>query len=211
MAEDADGPRGVVGDGVGEIPLFPLGTVLFDGGRLPLQIFEPRYLDMIGRCMKTETGFGVVLIRTGAEAHRPGEAAPTLFDIGTYARIVDFSQLPNGRLGIVGAGGEKFRIRRSWTAPDHLAMAEVEFLAEEKPGPVAEEFESLVDTLRVLAKHPMIQQMQLDIDYDDARSVSCRLAELLPLDAETKQGLLQMHTPRERLVEIRRLIARLRG
>ena len=68
-----------------------------------------------------------------------------------------------------------------------------------------------MDTLRVLAKHPMIQQMALEIDYDDARSVSCRLAELLPLDAETKQRLLQMETPRDRLVEIRRLVAKLRG
>ena len=194
-----------------EIPLFPLGNVLFGGGRLPLQIFEPRYLDLIGRCMKTETGFGVVLIRQGREAHQRGEGPPSLFDVGTYARIVDFNQLANGLLGIVCAGGEKFRIRRAWAAPDHLMMADAEFLPDERSGPVAEEFEGLVDTLRVLVKHPMIQQLDLDIDYDDARSVSWRLAELLPLEAETKQSLLQMHTPRERLVEIRRLIAKLRG
>ena len=199
------------GDGIREIPLFPLGNVLFGGGRLPLQIFEPRYLDLVGRCMRSETGFGVVLIRRGREAHQPGAAPPALFEVGTYARIVDFNQLANGLLGIVCAGGEKFRIRRSWPASDHLMMAEVDFLPEERAGPVGEEFEGLVDTLRVLVKHPMIQQMQLDVDYDDARSVSCRLAELLPLDAETKQSLLQMQTPRERLVEIRRLIARLRG
>ena len=203
MCEDANGVR--------EIPLFPLGTVLFGGGRLPLQIFEPRYLDMIGRCMKTETGFGVVLIKSGREAHQPGDAPPGLADIGTYARIVDFNQLANGRLGIVCTGSEKFRIERSWTAADHLVMATVEFLPEERAGPVDEEFGGLVDTLRVLAKHPMIQQMALEIDYDDARSVSCRLAELLPLDAETKQRLLQMETPRERLLEIRRLVAKLRG
>ena len=75
-----------------EIPLFPLGTVLFSGARLSLQIFEPRYLDLVGRCMKTDSGFGVVLIRDGAEARRSVEQAPpSLFEVGTYARIVDFT------------------------------------------------------------------------------------------------------------------------
>lgn len=193
-----------------EIPLFPLGHVLFTGARLPLQIFEPRYLDMVGRCMKTDTGFGVVLIREGTETFG-GTPPPSLFNIGTYARIVDFSQLANGLLGIVCVGGGKFRIERSWEAPDHLVMAEVVFLPEERQGAVSEEFSSLVDTLRVLVKHPMIEKLDLDIDYQDARSVSWRLAELLPLEAETRQSLLQMQSPRERLVEIRRLIAKLKG
>ncbi len=193
-----------------EIPLFPLGHVLFTGGRLPLQIFEPRYLDLVGRCMKKRSGFGVVLIREGTETFA-GSGPPSLFNIGTYARIVDFSQLANGLLGIVCVGGGKFRIERSWEAPDHLVMAEVDFLAAEAPSPLGEEFASLVNTLRVLVKHPMIDKLDLDIDYDDARSVSWRLAELLPLEAETRQSLLQMQSPRERLVEIRRLITRLKG
>ncbi len=196
-----------------EIPLFPLGNVLFSGGRLALQIFEPRYLDLVGRCMRANTGFGVVLIREGQETRgaNAGDGPPLLFDIGTHARIVDFNQLASGRLGITCAGDGKFRIHHTWEAADRLVMAEVEFLAEERPTAVGEEFQPLVDTLRVLAQHPMIQQLALDIDYDDARSVSWRLAELLPLEAETKQSLLQMHLPRERLVEIQRLIAKLRG
>ncbi len=193
-----------------EIPLFPLGHVLFNGGRLPLQIFEPRYLDLIGRCMKARTGFGVVLIREGTETFG-GSGPPSVFNIGTYARIVDFSQLANGLLGIVCVGAGKFRIERTWEAPDHLMMAGVEFLAEEPRGALAEEFSPLVDTLRVLVKHPMIEKLDLDIDYGDARSVIWRLAELLPLEPETRQSLLQMQSPRERLVEIRRLIAKLKG
>ena len=195
-----------------EIPLFPLGTVLFSGARLSLQIFEPRYLDLVGRCMKTDSGFGVVLIRDGAEARRSVEQAPpSLFEVGTYARIVDFNQLDNGLLGIVCVGGEQFRIHRDWEAPDHLRLAEVDFLAEEPSSAVAEEFQPLVDTLRVLAKHPLIEKLQLVVDYEDARSVSWRLAELLPLPAETKQSLLQMREPHERLMEIRRLVAQLSG
>lgn len=215
QGEHAETPAVLSLSGMGkrqEIPLFPLGTVLLCGGRLPLQIFEPRYLDLVARCMKTDTGFGVVLIREGSEARRPDDdGPPSVFDVGTYATIVDFNALANGRLGILCAGGEKFRIHRSWEAADKLLMADVEFLPQERIAAVGEEFRPLVETLRVLVKHPMIQQLALDVDYEDARSVSWRLAELLPLAAETKQSLLQMPLPRERLVEIRRLIAKLRG
>ena len=68
------------------IPLFPLNTVLYPHGRLPLRIFEPRYLDMVSDCMKTDSGFGVCLIKQGAET---GPAA-TCFNTGTYAEIIDF-------------------------------------------------------------------------------------------------------------------------
>ena len=81
-----------------EIPLFPLGNVLFTGGRLPLQIFEPRYLDLVGRCMKDDTGFGVVLIREGRETFQ-GHGPPALFDIGTYAKIIDFNPVGQRPLG----------------------------------------------------------------------------------------------------------------
>lgn len=200
MAEDQD------------IPLFPLGTVLFPGGRLPLQIFEPRYLDLVRHCMKTDSGFGVVLIRDGRETRRPSDTAPpALFEVGTYARIVDFNQLANGRLGITCQGDGKFRVHRVWETPDHLAMAAVEFLPEEASAPVAEEFEGLVKTLRMLLKHPLIEQLGIEADFGDARTVGWRLAELLPLEAETKQGLLQMQLPRERLLEVNRLVGKLRG
>ena len=195
-----------------QIPLFPLSAVLLCGGRLPLQIFEPRYLDLVGRCMKTDTGFGVVLIREGRETRIGGEdGPPSVFEIGTYAKILDFNPLANGRLGILCGGGSKFRIHRSWEAPDKLMMAEVEFLPAERASAIGEEFQPLVETLRVLVKHPMIQKLALDVDYQDASSVGWRLAELLPLEAETKQSLLQMQLARERLVEIRRLLAKLRG
>ena len=68
-----------------EVPLFPLNTVLFPGGPLPLRIFEPRYLDMVSRCMKDDMPFGVVLIREGAEV---GPASTC--EVGTLARIVDY-------------------------------------------------------------------------------------------------------------------------
>ena len=79
-----------------KIPLFPLSTVLFPSGVLPLRIFEPRYLSMVSDCMRNESEFGVVLITQGREAGQPAQFHHT----GTLARIIDFDQLDDGFLGI---------------------------------------------------------------------------------------------------------------
>jgi hypothetical protein len=195
-----------------ELPLFPLNPVLFPGGRLPLQIFEPRYMDMVVRCMRRDEAFGVVLIRRGSDARlAPDSTQPEIFDVGTEAHIVDFNQLSNGRLGIVVRGGRKFRIRETWEQEDHLLLGRVEFLPEEPALPVTAEHEELVDILRELIKHPMIEKLGLDITFNDARSVGWRLSELLPIEPEIKQSLLKLQLPRERLQELTRLVSKLRG
>jgi Lon protease-like protein len=195
-----------------EIPLFPLHPVLFPGGRLPLQIFEPRYLDMVVRCMRDGARFGVVLIRRGTDARLARDASqPDVFDIGTEAEIIDFNQLSNGRLGIVIRGVRKFRVRKTREASDHLLLGEVEILAEEPKMPVGPEFVDLVEILRDLTRHPMVQKLGLDVEFDDARSVGWRLSELLPIEPEIKQSLLKLQWPRERLQELSRLVAKLRG
>ena len=195
-----------------EIPLFPLHPVLFPGGRLPLQIFEPRYMDMVVRCMREETPFGVVLIRKGQDARLTHDSPqPDIFDVGTEAHIVDFNQLSNGRLGIVVRGGRKFRIRELREQADHLLLGQVEFLSEEPALSVGEAHQGLVEILRELVKHPMIEKLGLDIEFEDARSVGWRLAELLPIEPEIKQSLLKLQSPRERLQELTRLVDKLRG
>lgn len=195
-----------------EIPLFPLNPVLFPGGRLPLQIFEPRYMDMVVRCMRESAPFGVVLIRSGSDARlTPDSQQPDIFDVGTEAHIVDFNQLSNGRLGIIVRGGRKFRVRSTREQDDHLLLGEVEYLAEEPALAVGSEHQELVDILRELIKHPMIEKLGLDIRFDDARSVGWRLAELLPIEPEIKQSLLKLQWPRERLQELTRLVGKLRG
>jgi Lon protease-like protein len=194
------------------IPLFPLGTVLFSGGRLPLRIFEPRYTAMVSRCLREKSGFGVVLIREGSDA-RLGKnpTQPDIFSVGTYGTIVDFNTLNNGMLGIITSGGSKFRILETSETNDHLLMGTVEFLPEERAQATGEEHASLIEMLRELMKHPMAQKLALDVDYRDARSVSWRLSELLPLEPEIKQGLLQMSLPRERLAELTRIVNNLRN
>ncbi len=192
-----------------ELALFPLRTVLFPGGVLPLRIFEPRYVDMVGRCMREGKGFGVVLIRTGVEARRsPEDHQPDIFTIGTEAKIVDFNQADNGLLGIVAQGSRKFAVRSSFEQRDHLLVGDVEYLPDEPTGELLPEHESLVAVLRQLTEHPLVQKLQLQVDFEQARSVSLRLADLLPIEPEIKQSLLQLRWPRERLTELKRIVSK---
>ena len=104
------------------LPIFPLNTVLFPGGTMPLHIFEPRYLRMIGGCVEREETFGVALIRSGEEV---GDIAEP-YDIGTSARITRAERLPDGRLNIVVVGVERFRIRATDRTELYL-QAEVDY------------------------------------------------------------------------------------
>ncbi|MEM7098481.1 MAG: LON peptidase substrate-binding domain-containing protein [Pseudomonadota bacterium] len=195
-----------------EIPLFPLGTVLFPDGILPLRIFEPRYVDMVGRCMRKGEGFGVVLIRQGPEARISKEVSqPDIFTTGTLARIVDFNQADNGLLGIVCRGERKFEVLSTHEQSDHLLIGEISWLDEEPTGELLEEHQPLVDVLKELSQHPLVKKLNVEIDFDQARSVSLRLADLLPIEPEIKQTLLQMRWPKERLNELLRLVRKFQG
>ena len=198
-----------------EIPLFPLKTVLYPGGRLPLRIFEPRYVDLVTSCLKQSIGFGIVLIRNGSDSRVADKRQPDIYNVGTYAEIIDFNQLKDGLLGIIARGKHKFRILRKFEMDDHLLMAEAEFLPAEPREVLDASHMDMVNTLKELVKHPMVQklqkQMRIDIDYTDASSVSLRLAELLPLDPDSKQSLLQLNHPKERLNELARMLTALSG
>ena len=126
------------------IPLFPLNTVLFPGGPLKLRIFEPRYVDMIGRCMREDIGFGVALIVEGVEAGGPARTG----NVGTLARIVDFEQLKGGLLGITAHGRERFRIDLVRQQSDGLNIADVEWLREEPQRAVSDEYSILAELVR---------------------------------------------------------------
>ncbi len=193
-----------------QVPLFPLDTVLFSGGRLSLRLYEPRYLDMLVDCLKRNTGFAVVLTRQQEEQSKERQA-PGIFTVGTYARVVDFDALDDGTLGIDCQGESKLRVLRTERQADGLLLGLVEFLPEERPQALTPEHAPLLEILRELMQHPLVQKMAPQVNFDDARSVSWRLAELLPLEPEIKQGLLQMHLPRERLTELARLVHNLRS
>jgi hypothetical protein len=178
-----------------EIPLFPLGTVLFPGGPLPLRIFEARYIDLVRRCMRDGSGFGVVLIREGAEAGGPA----LTFDVGTYARIVDFSQQPDGLLGVRANGERRFRILERRRARDGLNLADVEWLPDELRQPLPEEFAELAPALDAILTQVGEPYASLERQVDDAAWVAGRLAEVLPIPAAHKQHCLELDDPVERL------------
>ena len=96
-----------------KIPLFPLRVVIFPGGRLDLQIFERRYLDLISHCLKSNTGFGVCLLKSGEEVIKAA-GQQTIHQTGTYSKIVDWDQLENGLLSITVEGAAKFKISDCW-------------------------------------------------------------------------------------------------
>ncbi len=179
------------------LPLFPLSTVLFPEGPLALRIFEPRYVDMVSRCMRDGSGFAVVLLLEGSEA---GQRTVSTAEVGTEARIVDFDRLEDGLLGLTCVGQERVRIVSAWREADGLNMAEVEDLPAETaadiPGDCAHlalAVEHLYPTL------PSIYPQWAPARYKDARWVGNRLAELAPFDANTRQELLEMSDPLARL------------
>ena len=154
-----------------EIPLFPLGTVMFPGGPLALRIFEARYIDLVRRCMRDSSGFGIVLIREGQEAGGPA----VTYDVGTLARIVDFSQQPDGLLGIRAMGERRFRILERRRARDGLNLADVEWLPVEAEVPLPAEFAELgpaIDTALTQIGEPYID---VQSHPDDAGWVAGRI------------------------------------
>ena len=126
------------------IPLFPLQSILFPGGRLILRIFEPRYLNMISDCMRDNKGFGVCAIRSGSETGDPANC----FDVGTFARIVDFDKNADGMLTITIVGGKRFKIADTEILPDRLLLGRVSWLPDIPTVPLLPEYQSLVSLLK---------------------------------------------------------------
>ncbi|NBA97491.1 LON peptidase substrate-binding domain-containing protein [Pseudomonas sp. R5(2019)] len=190
------------------LPLFPLNTVLFPGCYLDLQLFEARYLDMIGRCMKQGGGFGVVCILDGEEV---GNAPQAYAQIGCEALIVDFKQQDNGLLGIRVQGGRRFRVTASEVQRDHLILADVEWL-QEQPGQSLDEGDSdLLALLSALAQHPMVAALDMGHHADDQQSLANQLAYLLPFSELDKLDLLELDDPQQRLDAIQALLDDLQG
>lgn len=185
-----------------ELPLFPLQTVLFPGGLLPLRIFEPRYVDMVSRCLRDEGSFGVVLILDGAEVGAVGELA----GVGCSTRIVDFHQLPDGLLGLMCRGERRFRLHGRSTTADGLHVGKVEWLVEGPDVPLTGAQQSLGRVLKqVVDEYGQLARF-LQPDFEHAAWVSYRFAELLPLSRDQQQNLLEMDDPAERLRRLAPLI-----
>jgi Lon protease-like protein len=187
-----------------EIALFPLNTVLFPGGPLPLRIFEPRYIDMVRKSLREQSAFGVVLISTGAESGGVSATAA----IGTSARIADFYSLPDGLLGVTCLGLRKFRVLSRRVQPDGLNLAEVDWLDPEEEIELPIEYQHLGELLRKVLPELGDFYQGVDKRFTDSAWVGCRLAEILPLSLSDKQFCLELDDPLARLARLSPLIQR---
>jgi Lon protease-like protein len=206
-AADETGP-------LSELPLFPLGTVLFPGGVLPLRVFEARYVDMIRRVMREAGDFGVVLIQKGQEVV---ERDVEIEDVGCRARIVDWNMEQLGVLQISTVGTTRFRIVSRDVKPDGLIVAQVEPLELEAAVPVPDECQACRSLLKRIvdrldeapreaedAAPPPIAKPYL---FDDATWVGNRLAEVLPIPRGAKHKLMALTDAPARLSIIKQYLA----
>ena len=195
-----------------ELPLFPLGSVLFPGGRMPLRVFEPRYVDLVRESLRNGTEFGVVWIREGREVVTDTAAAmPKLAQIGCFARIVDWDSLDGGMLGVTIEGSGKFRLLATRQRPNFLVVAEIEALPEEAALPLPEHAADIVELLRQLVEHPLVQRLGLQPETGDAGRVANQIAQLLPVAEVHKFALLAEIDPLRRLDRLLLLLEQLTG
>lgn len=177
-----------------EIALFPLNTVLFPGGQLPLRIFEARYLDMISECMRRQQGFGICSIRSGSEVGKAAQCYP----VGTLAVVTDFDRGEDDLLRVTVRGERRFRIEASRVEANQLQHAHVSWL-EEQDAPLPAARKPLADLLGRLLHQAEPPVSELVPELGSAGWVAGRLAELLPFALSDKQRLLETDSALDRL------------
>jgi hypothetical protein len=170
------------------VPIFPLQTVLYPGGLLPLRIFEVRYMDMARACLRESSPFGICLIKEGHEVGTP--AVPE--NIGCLARIgaVDMEEL--GILKVTAEGLERFRLVSSEVNKQGLIVGEIEKHEPEASASDAAGFPECADFLRKVVAGIGPERFAEPFRFDDASWVGFRLAEILPLRNDVKQKLLEL-------------------
>ena len=189
------------------LPLFPLSTVLFPGGVLPLRIFEQRYIEMAKRSLQSGTPFGVCLITHGEEVARAGSEPPTFALIGTFARIVDFDLPQTGILEVVTRGDTRFQVVSHRLEPSGLVLGEATPMAAEPRRTLTEAQRPLANFLELVATRLPTRNFPEERDYDDASWVGYRLAEVLPLPLPIKQSMLEISDADVRLTVLQKFLA----
>jgi hypothetical protein len=184
------------------LPLFPLQTVLFPGGLLPLKVFEARYLDLMGHCMRSGEPFGVVCMSRGAEAGGNPEGV-RIERVGVLARIEDVDAEQAGILKVRCVGGSRFRLREApaqqahglWVAPAELIDADAPRLPDPAMQPTVQALQQALEALLGQDVKPFAEPLQ----WRDAGWVANRWCELLPIPLAAKQRLMELEDPTIRL------------
>lgn len=185
-----------------DLPVFPLNTVLFPGGLLPLRVFEARYVDMTRECMREGRPFGVCLIREGAEVGQP--AVPE--DVGTLATIVDFDMNAPGVLALKTRGGRRFRIIERSVSRQGLVRARAAVLEDEEDAPVPAELAACARIVELVIADQAPGTFAEPHRLDSASWVGYRLSEILPVPLKAKQKLLELEGAISRLEVLQRFL-----
>ena len=186
-----------------ELPLFPLTTVLFPGGVLPLKVFEQRYMDMAKRCLQDESLFGVCLIKEGVEVG--ATAIPHM--IGTLARIGHWDMAQLGVLNLRAIGAQRFQVLDYQTQEDGLLLAQAIKLPLEPTIPLPPEHAACAAVLKRIVAHVGKEKFEPPFDFDDGVWTSYRLAEIMPIKATAKQDMLEMNDTLIRLDVLHKFLA----
>ncbi len=184
------------------IPLFPLNTVLFPGGPLPLRVFEPRYLDMVSRSMKTETPIGVILIKNGDEVG----PAPEIYTVGTMADVTYWHKRADGLLGITLTATQRFKVKDIHVNNSQLMTADIEVIKNLEPLNVNDDTRYFLPILEQILEQLGPPFKTMERHADDVEWISARLIELLPTSLEDKQALLESNDIAERLTKIESIL-----
>jgi hypothetical protein len=177
-----------------ELPLFPLQAVLFPDGLLNLKVFEARYLDLIGSCMRDGTPFGVVALKLGAEVRKAHDNV-AFEPIGTMAELIDADSTQAGILQVRCRGLRRFEVKSSQQQPDGLWIAQVASLPDDEPSAPAETMletvkglANAIGTLKAQGSVPFLQPYR----FDQAGWVANRWCEILPISLAAKQKLMEL-------------------
>jgi Lon protease-like protein len=183
------------------LPLFPLKTVLFPGGVLPLKVFEQRYITMTKACLKDDSPFGVCLLTRGDEVAGAAAAKSglALAPIGTLARITAWDMPQLGILHLRTEGATRFQVQTHTIAEDGLVVGQVTPLAPEPARALPDAFQSLASLLELLINRVGKENFPAELALTDASWVSYRLAEILPLPLPIKQSMLEINDSEIRL------------
>ncbi|MEW6253592.1 MAG: LON peptidase substrate-binding domain-containing protein [Pseudomonadota bacterium] len=177
------------------LPLFPLQTVVFPGGRLPLRVFEQRYIEMVKQAIAGNTPFGICAIREGQEVGTP--AVPC--EVGTLVHITDWDMPESGILHIDTQARERFVVRSTRTEPSGLIVGTVDAVSAEPAVAIPDDLALAVQILRHIVGEFGADRFPAPLAFDDAAWVGFRLSEVLPLKLSVKQNLLEMNDSVTRL------------
>jgi Lon protease-like protein len=188
------------------VPVFPLKSVALPGSIQSLQIFEPRYINMIKESLKSNKGFVIAFFDEGNVKNNI-----LISKKGSYVKIIDFNNLPNGLLGITVKSEHKVLINNICQLEDGLNIADVEAMVDPEVDDQAilAEYPEFINILTQIMKHPKVLEMPIEVDFDSADSIAYHLGGLIPLTSEEKQSLLEAFDASQRFAILSKCIERM--